>query len=249
MKLKQGFLTLGVLFCLSTLGFSAEEKDKDKVKDQETKTIVKDPEAALGEFEEKFLGMFREVGQSIEQIRASENLKMDVQQRDLDCRVEDGAPGCAEDVDPRTAINDYMKAIQDVYYGYQVVILVDKTVASSANRLAPRSGSLRQAQTMHVFVREGDQFKFKAAFPVSTGREPTPGSKDTREGYMRVQSAQKDYVSGSYGEAMPWSLFFESEYGTAIHQTRKDGVTVLLERGPLWDVSDFAQMQQSQCLI
>ena len=36
---------------------------------------------------------------------------------------------------------------------------------------------------------------------------------------MRLQSAQKTYTSRKYGESMPFSLWFESEYGTAIHQT------------------------------
>lgn len=231
MKFKQDLLALGIIICLAAPGFSTEKEQAEKVENGDTSKAtasVKDPDAALGDYEENYLAMFRKVGEWYEAKRSEDNLKIDVQQRDLDCRVEDGAPGCAEEVSPLAAPKDYLSAIKDTYYGYQVVILVDKTVASAANRLAPRNGSTRQAQTMYVFVREGEQFKFKTAFPVSTGREPTPGSRDTREGYMRVQSAQKDYVSATYGEAMPWSMFFESEYGTAIHQTRKDWCTNMI---------------------
>jgi lipoprotein-anchoring transpeptidase ErfK/SrfK len=112
---------------------------------------------------------------------------------------------------------DYAAAVNDPYYGYHTFILVDKSVGHKAGKI--RDGSQRTPQTMYIYQREGGQLRLVETLPVSTGREPSPGVSDTREGFMRVQSAEAQYVSRKYGEAMPNSLWFESEYGTAIHQT------------------------------
>lgn len=174
--------------------------------------------------EEIALGAFE--AQAYEEARALEaagqTQLLQVQQRDVDCRLSQGAPGCAEEISATANKNEYLSAVQDTYYGYQIFILVDKSVANAGTRLSQRQGTVRQAQTMYVYKRQGNQIVLVSTHPVSTGRETSPGSKDTREGYMRVQSAQKDYRSVTYGEAMPYSLWFESEYGTAIHQTRPD---------------------------
>jgi lipoprotein-anchoring transpeptidase ErfK/SrfK len=114
---------------------------------------------------------------------------------------------------------DYSSAIMDPFYGYQTFILVDKSVSSKSSK--NRHGNIRTPQTMYIYQRNGEQLHLVETLPVSTGKEPAPNSYDTREGFMRVQSAQATYISKKYGEAMPNSLWFESEYGTAIHQTTK----------------------------
>ena len=174
-------------------------------------------EIALGAFEAQAYAEARAL-----EAAASQDQLLQVQQRDVDCRLSQGAPGCAEEISATTNKDEYLRAAQDPYYGYQIFILVDKSVANPATRLSARNGSVRHAQTMYVYKRQGQQIVLVSTQPVSTGRETSPNSKDTREGYMRVQSAQKDYRSVTYGEAMPYSLWFESEYGTAIHQTRPD---------------------------
>lgn len=112
----------------------------------------------------------------------------------------------------------YMSAVKDPFYGYKMFILVDKSKSSGPSKL--RDGKTRQAQTMYIYQRDSaNKLSLVYVTPVSTGKELTPGVSDTREGYTRVQNAQQTYVSRKYGEAMPNSLWFESEYGTAIHQT------------------------------
>ncbi len=83
---------------------------------------------------------------------------------------------------------------------------------------------------MYIFARKGEQIQLRGVLPVSTGQEPVPGKSDTHEGYMRIQSAQEKYTSRKYGEAMPFSLWFESEYGTAIHQTLQTRCDQLIGR-------------------
>ncbi len=229
MKLKLGLLALGTMITAVSsvqatnsirLGSQAKPEEVSQIDILEN-TLNSNGKATK---EEIALGAFE--AQAFEEARALEETgrvqTLQVQQRDVDCRLSQGAPGCAEEISARTNKNEYLSAVQDAYYGYQIFILVDKSVGSAAMRLSPRNGAVRQAQTMYVYKRQGNQITLVSTHPVSTGRETSPNSKDTREGYMRVQSAQKDYRSVTYGEAMPFSLWFESEYGTAIHQTRPD---------------------------
>lgn len=113
----------------------------------------------------------------------------------------------------------YRNTITDPYYGYKIFILIDKSVSARPSKT--RNGSVRQPQTMYIYEMDSQSGKLilTDVQPVSTGKEPSPGVSDTREGFMRIQSAQQTYTSRKYGEAMPFSLWFESEYGTAIHQT------------------------------
>lgn len=112
----------------------------------------------------------------------------------------------------------YKAAVTDAFYGYQLFMLVDKSVSTKAGKA--RDGKQRKAQTMYIYTRTNqNQLQLHSVHPVSTGKEPSPKVSDTREGFTRIQSAQATYTSKKYGEAMPFSLWFESEYGTAIHQT------------------------------
>lgn len=169
-------------------------------------------EAALEEFEQR-LEAFRDL---IEKA-GDEALTHKIQQYDS-CQPGRGGwvPRCAVEVSPHSDLRSYEQAINDKYYGYQIFILVDKSVSRQSSRSRDWN---RQAQTVYVFKREGNSIQRVTTYATSTGREPRPNSKDTREGYMRVQWANQHYVSRTYGEAMPFSLWFESEYGTAIHQT------------------------------
>lgn len=141
------------------------------------------------------------------------------QQRDEDAIV----------VHPTENHDEYAQAVNDQYYGYKLFILVDKSISSISSK--KREGSVRQPQTMYVYERQDDNsLKLIRTYAVSTGKEPSPGKVDTREGFTRIQSAQAKYVSRKYGEAMPFSLWFESEYGTAIHQTTKQRCDSLIGR-------------------
>lgn len=126
-----------------------------------------------------------------------------------------------KDAKPISAINDSLKynsAISDPYYGYQLFFLVDKTKSKAPSKI--RKPGEFAAQTLYIYKRNANnQLDLILTTAVSTGKEITPTTSDTREGYTRIQSAQATYVSRKYGEAMPFSLWFESEYGTAIHQT------------------------------
>jgi len=160
---------------------------------------------ALDEFEQ-FTMQMRAYQEAYDRGEVASPLK--VQQIDTD----------AKEVKPEENIADYKAAIGDRYYGYQLFILVNKSVSPVASK--GRDRRVMQPQTMYIFARENnDEIVLKDLLPVSTGKEPKPGTVDTREGYMRVQNAQKSYTSRKFGEAMPFSLWFESEYGTAIHQT------------------------------
>ncbi|MFN8944208.1 MAG: L,D-transpeptidase, partial [Pseudobdellovibrionaceae bacterium] len=216
MSLKQGLFTVGVLAAIAQSGL-ASALENSIVAQEEVKITQENSENALGEFEQ-FAEMMGAMGIFLEQQQQSVVLTHKIQQRDIDCRLSEGAPGCAEEIFQHTDMANYLKAVEDPYYGYQVFIVVDKS--KSNGRTIQRSGNQRQPQTMYVYRRNGDQVELILTAPVSTGRELTPGQHDTREGYMRVQSAQRGYRSVKYGEAMPFSLWFESEYGTAIHQTR-----------------------------
>lgn len=114
----------------------------------------------------------------------------------------------------------YLNALKDRYYGYQLFFLVDKSKSKGPSNI--RAGSGAEPQTLYIYKRVNDSLQLIKALPVSTGKEVRPNKFDTREGFTRVQSAQAKYTSKKYGEAMPYSLWFESEYGTAIHQTRPD---------------------------
>lgn len=123
----------------------------------------------------------------------------------------------AKEIKPYADIQAYKAAVTDRFYGYQVFILVDKSLSSRSSR--QRLGDVREPQTIYVYVREGDQLRLKSTYAVSTGKEPKKGSSDTREGFFRVQNAQAEYVSRKFGSSMPYSLWIESEYGIAIHET------------------------------
>lgn len=194
----------------SSSSFGAFHVRKISLKPAPVEVTMKDSDLDLDPFEKYALGLRRKG------VEAENKLKKNIQQRDLDCSE---SPGCAEEIYPNASPREYEQAVKDPYYGYKVFILVDKTIGQEGTRRAVRGATQRQAQTMHVFVREGNKILFMGAYPVSTGRETGPGSMDTREGYMRVQSAQQQYVSAKFGESMPYSLWFESEYGTAIHET------------------------------
>ncbi len=114
----------------------------------------------------------------------------------------------------------YLSALKDRYYGYQLFFLVDKSKSKGPSKI--RAGSGVEPQTLYIYKRVDDSLQLIKVLPVSTGKEVRPNKFDTREGFTRVQSAQAKYTSRKYGEAMPFSLWFESEYGTAIHQTRPD---------------------------
>lgn len=134
----------------------------------------------------------------------------------------------AKEVKPEEAFEDYKSAVTDRYYGYQLFIMVNKSVSNKSSK--ERDPSVLQPQTMYIFARKGDEIQLRGVLPVSTGKEPAPGKSDTHEGFMRVQSAQASYTSRKFGEAMPFSLWFESEYGTAIHQTLQTRCDQLIGR-------------------
>jgi lipoprotein-anchoring transpeptidase ErfK/SrfK len=134
----------------------------------------------------------------------------------------------AKEVKPEEAFEDYKSAVTDRYYGYQLFFLVNKSVSNKSSK--ERDMKTLQPQTMYIFARKGDEIQLRGVLPVSTGKEPQPGKSDTHEGYMRIQSAQEKYTSRKYGEAMPFSLWFESEYGTAIHQTLQTRCDQLIGR-------------------
>lgn len=160
---------------------------------------------ALEEFEEQ-VSIHQRFFEALE--KGDIYLPFKVQQYDT------GAP----EVKPNMNRASYVQAVTDPFYGYKVFILIDKSASQRSSK--SRVGTVRSPQTMYIYLRdENNQLKLHSALPVSTGREPSPGISDTREGYMRVQSAQAQYTSKKYGEAMPYSLWFESEYGTAIHET------------------------------
>jgi len=170
---------------------------------------------ALEEFEE-MISAQRNLFQALE--RGDIYLPFKIQQYDT----------AAVEVKPHLDPQAYKAAATDPFYGYQIFILIDKSISSQSSKV--RSGNQRAPQTMHIYVREGNELKLRSVHAVSTGREPTPGVNDTREGFMRIQSAQAQYVSRKYGEAMPYSLWFESEYGTAIHETLQGRCDSLIGR-------------------
>lgn len=123
----------------------------------------------------------------------------------------------AKRIDFQTDPKRYFSALKDRYYGYKLFFLVDKSKSKGPSTL--RVGKGVEPQTLYIYERVGDELQLIKAFPVSTGKESAPGSSDTREGFTRIQSAMAGYKSKKYGTAMAYSLWFESEYGTAIHET------------------------------
>ncbi|WP_413291361.1 L,D-transpeptidase [Bdellovibrio sp. HCB337] len=161
-------------------------------------------EESLGEFEQ-LTELVREYKDAVD--RGDILVQQKVQQYDTD----------AKEVKPEEDFNAYTAAIADPFYGYQAFILVNKSVSRVSSR--SRDPKTLQAQTLYLFTRQGNQIQLQGVLPVSTGKEPTPGKSDTREGFHRIQDAQKTYTSRKFGSSMPYSLWIESEYGIAIHQT------------------------------
>lgn len=161
-------------------------------------------EEALSEFEE-LTTQIRDYQEAFD--RGEINVPLRVQQYDVD----------AKEVKPEENLTDYMNTVSDRYYGYQLFILVNKSVSKVSSK--KRDPKTLQPQTLYLFARQGDQISLQGVLPVSTGKEPSPGKIDTREGFHRVQNAQKMYTSRKFGSSMPFSLWIESEYGVAIHQT------------------------------
>ncbi len=162
-------------------------------------------ESSLMEFEE-MVGKFRDYKKAVESGEIQDPVR--VQQDDTE----------ATEVLPVDDAPSYRRAVEDIYNGYQVFVLIDKSVSRRAGKL--RRGDQRTPQTLYIYLRNSqDQLQLAKVVPVSTGRETAPGVADTHDGYFRLQSAQKRYTSQKFGEVMPFSLWFESEYGTAIHET------------------------------
>ena len=166
--------------------------------------------------------------------RPSELLPFNIRQNDL-CQ-ENETSGCATEVHPVKEQNDYKRAIEDPFYGYRLFFVIDKArgVAASRGRFRQQSPVAQLPQTLYVFARrEDNSIEFVKSYAVSTGVEVPnitvirrenkeyhhKSNRDTREGFHRVQSAQRHYTSGTFEEEMPHSLWFENEYGTAIHET------------------------------
>lgn len=212
--LSLGLVMSSLPLVASAAGFSLYPKISDQHGMQAMEELADVDLANLDEFEIMALKM-RHYNQAVENGEILEPLK--TQQYDV---CEPGVLNCAQEINPNHDLATYNSTLSDPFYGYKVFLLVDKSVSQAPG--SARNSGVRQPQTMHVYVREGNTLRLSSVHAVSTGREPTPGRSDTREGYMRVQNAQAKYTSRKYGELMPFSLWFESEYGTAIHQTRPD---------------------------
>ena len=114
--------------------------------------------------------------------------------------------------DPQLA----QRLMQDPTFGYQVVAIVDVSA----------QGSSPTSQTIHVFKLDGGHFRLVLNWKVSTGLNQ-PFSRNgvlvshriTRPGYYRAEYLSKDYVSQSCHEGMPYSVFYDRAFGTAIHAT------------------------------
>lgn len=188
-----------------------------------TRTVANQQDALLEQWEDTIPDMMRAMGVAAHNGDASLSPLL-IQQYDV-CRER---VNCAQEIRPETDFASYNRAVTDPYYGYQVFIFIDKARAQVRSPI--RDGSRHEPQTMWVWRRDPRTGQFDnrplLVKPVSTGREPTPipdhvwvhGKGNTRSGFLRVQNAQARYTARS-GEAMPWSLWFESEFGTAIHET------------------------------
>lgn len=112
----------------------------------------------------------------------------------------------------------HRQTLEDPWLGYRVIVLVDKSA----------QGTSATAQQLFVFnydARTGSFYHYDT-WKTSTGLE-TPHRKNgklisTREtpaGFFRLEYRQADYVSYTYGEPMPYSLFYWRNFGVAIHAT------------------------------
>lgn len=138
--------------------------------------------------------------------------------------------GLDELVPPGSA--PYEAAVLDPWLGYRVIAVVDKS----------KAGSWPSAQTMSVFVYDGPgrPFKVLGIWNVSTGLE-TPRYNDgkliserkTRVGFYRAEYLKIDYVSVSYGEAMPYSVFYDRDFGVAVHATSPNRYPLLGKRASM----------------
>lgn len=182
-------------------------------------------EAALDEYENIMENLRFQIDQAA---RNNTNLSPTLVQQYDSCQPLGGGwvPRCPGEVTPFESLNEYEATIKDKFYGYQAFILIDKSVSSVASR--QRNPGHRKAQTMYVFKRNGQQVQLEATYAISTGREPRRNVSDTPEGFMRVQWENRNYRSVKYGEQMAFSLWIESEYGIAIHQTTSDRCSKLI---------------------
>ena len=112
----------------------------------------------------------------------------------------------------------YKETVSDPTLGYRVIALVDKSAPGKSNT----------AQSIHIFAwrAETQSFEFFDKWNVSTGVElpyykanKFVSNRVTRAGYYRSELLSAGYVSKSYHEAMPYSVFYDRAYGTAIHAT------------------------------
>jgi hypothetical protein len=108
--------------------------------------------------------------------------------------------------------------VKDAWLGYRVIALVDKS--------APGTSPAAQSLTAFYYDKNTGRFAYLDRWPVSTGLE-TPHYKDgrlislqqTRVGFYRAEYLDANYVSKSYREPMPHSVFYDRDFGTAIHAT------------------------------
>jgi len=112
----------------------------------------------------------------------------------------------------------YTGAVNDPWLGYRVIALVDKS--------APGASPTAQTLTAFYFDPKLNRFVVLDNWPVSTGVE-IPHYKDgvllstqqTRAGFYRAEYLDANYISKKYLEPMPFSVFYDRAFGTAIHAT------------------------------
>ena len=117
-------------------------------------------------------------------------------------------------------------AWEDPAYGYRVIVIVDKS----------ERGTSPTAQTANIFTfdettRQWSQWN-KEEWKVSTGRESGGrghGSSHTQTGFFRAEDLNPRYVARSR-EVMPYSIFYDQRWGTALHQTTESRYKTLGQR-------------------
>jgi hypothetical protein len=112
----------------------------------------------------------------------------------------------------------YTSTLRDPWLGYRVIALIDKSTP----------GKSRTAQSATIFYLDltSNRFVFLANWKVSTGVEIPSykegrlvSNRETRAGFYRAELLDVAYVSKSYREEMPYSVFYDRIFGTAIHAT------------------------------
>ena len=124
--------------------------------------------------------------------------------------------------------------------GYEVVAIVDKAIrykgAATRAEVERQAGTLVSAtgQTISIFelmppdARGVRHFRLVDTYDVSTGAERVYDFRGvtktsvTRTGFYNVKVMYEKYVSRTFGENMPYSVGYDPDFGTYIHETRPD---------------------------